>query len=571
MRASLDTRPTKIYTYALPCGPDPSCAAIVERQFRLAADYYRALVEIEIERLRQYREARAKAFPTLGAAEERLRAADLALSLDTESEPLLEARTAARAEVRTIRRSIPRADLDAFNAGPATASDEWANAAGKRARNTYGPKGLGLAPGTYMRVEDRVKQAIKQCRPLDITWDGWDGSGVIGVHIQGGRTQMEIATTDTQIHIRREYAGPCLPRLRHRPSKMRGIEKFRIVAFKGPAGQWMRFKLVFDRGLPLDADIANAWISRWPAPRWRDSKPRYRYQLNLGVKAESFAFSPSHKEHTACGINFGWRKLGDATHSWNTRAGVQSITVPRIRFAYVVGSDGAHESLEIPIEVMGFFAQAEQLRSLRDQLRDQFHSWLVEWAATHAVELPPTFARWRSCNAHEDLARTIDHDFARAYDQQSRHLKEYEDGLRRKAVGRRDAFFRITANRLARLYSTIYFDDSDLAKLKEQDGPVLPKYQLQHVAPGEFRAAIKLMASNRGTSAVAVDAQDITRTCHVCGEFEEDRPPQLIATCANGHVVDQDRRAATNIMTRGASGPVPTETREPLAEAEAAE
>ena len=603
MRKSLDDRPARIWSFALPHGPEPECAAIVERQYQLAADYYRALMEIEIERLRRYRDARAARFPALGAAEDALRAAEreyaAAKDADEDDEVIDSSKARMReaaAHVKETRRAIPKDDLDDFSTGasyrraraqrfPALAaaeaklarvvgqdkesqrkgsgakraaiesveeilatlpvaellSDEWASLAIKRARAAHGPSGMELCTGTYMRVEDRVQQSIRQRRKLglDPEWSPWRGEGVIGVQIQGGREQSAVlGGDDTKIRItRREgYAKA----------------RFRKLHLRGPGDTWLRFNLIMHRELPPGALIAGAYVSRELTTRLCDGRPRYKYTLCLVLKDESFRARVEPKAALACGINFGY--CHDTTRGNDA-----------YRVAYVVGSDGRREAVELPEDIMRDFVRAERVQEARSRHLNDFQKWAREHVP---ALLPHGFDQWRSVQRVEDFARHLatagrcpEHvERLRAFARQSRHLGEYEAGLRSQTVARRNEFYRLAARSLAGRYTYLFSDDQSMDELKRRTvvehgkgvARDLAARQFQLVSPGSFRAALQLMAPNVGSLHHAVDAIDISTICHVCGAVAEAaKPGKRLVVCRDMHRADVDQRAASNVLARG--------------------
>lgn len=615
-RKSNDDRPARIWTFALPLGPTIECRETVERQFQLAADYYRTLIEIEIERLRRYRVARAARFPALANAEQLQRDAEATLALKKEMASkeeraeLEELVKVSRKNVKDVRSNIDKESLLDFNEGtsfralrlqklsePAAelaqveetlanviledkktgrqnsskkraavaakeaalsalsdselSSDEWAAIQIKRARAIHGPNGLGLCVGTYMLVESRVQQSIRMRRKqgLDPEVKRWFGEGVIGVQIQGGRSPDQILSNDSQIRI----------------SQMPGwAEKFKTLHMKGP-GMWMRFQLLLHRDLPPQAHIAGAYVSRELAPRLRDSRPRYKYKLCLILRAAVFAVPVTPKATLACGINFGFRHLPEGPY----------------RHAYLVDSNGHTESLDLPDNILNDFRRADGVRSARDTARDTFQAWAV---VSLKDVLPNGFHQWRSCDRMEDFARKLanagthaEHEATlRAYDRQSRHLDEYERGLRDQTVRRRDEHYRLVARRIAKQYTYVFVDDQSMDEIKlHQEVPYgmgeardLAARQFQYVAPGYFRNALVLMTGNCGSIYQTIDCVNISRICHVCQTLCDDPHWKLNVTCQNAHTSDVDKRAASNVLARGlvpAEGPtlLPKEKTEP--------
>jgi hypothetical protein len=266
--------PTRIYSYR--CLPPIAEAACVEDQYRLAAQYRNALVEIEHhlrERIREaqlghptigpalrlfedaqggvddaYEDLRAAksgvADPDLGAERDRLEAAkelrDLAIDELREAKrpsTLLGAARGAAARLAAARRSedvsaIAEAEVAATTAAEAAAvatpQDDVLLAAYEAAREEAGARrratrsdysARGLRHGAYARVEEAVRQAAATTgRPLH--FERYDGSGSIGTQLtaRGEKAEMGmvlgefLSAADTRLRLGPPGATDAHPR-----------------------------------------------------------------------------------------------------------------------------------------------------------------------------------------------------------------------------------------------------------------------------------------------------------------------------------------------------------------------
>lgn len=551
--------PTRIYTYGLPLGPKEN-AALVDEQIRLARRYHNDLIAIERARRVAVRaimsevadvaaiEARVT---TLASEIETLREATRAKRQQdrkrTPIEPMAKARLeAARAEVKTARDELKAAK--ALLRDDPVVQQKLADCNGRAAEMVRLYRGAcGVYWGTYLLVEQAVDAARKS--KMDPKHRRWDGAGRVGVQLQGGLAVAELYGGDTRIRI---DTTP-LRRVTRRHPEGFVVQKSATVRLRvgsdGRAPVWASFPVILHRPLPEDGRIKWAWCQR------KRIGTRWRWELQLVLEAPSFARVP--KLHgPVCAVDLGWRERGDAG----------------LRVGYLAGTDGEERELLMTREIGGRLEHADSLRAIRDRnfndARAALGAWLGEhehpewlrietrylaqWRAT--AKLARVVYRWRNERFDGDAAifETVD-----AWRRQDRHLYQWEASERTKALLFRRETYRLLATEIARRYSTIVIEDLDLSQLARRAAPEATegqhagaRHQRVAAAPSEFRAALKLAASNTGAQIVMVKPQYTTTTCFSCGgSCSWDAALYLSHTCEHcGYRWDQDANAALNLL-----------------------
>jgi len=586
--------PTRIYSYR--CLPPITEVNRVEEQFRLAHQYRNTLVEIEHKlwddlrgvqladpivgaALRDYEDAAGAvddAYDDLRAAKSGVAAPDLT----AEREVLARAkdlRALCGAELREAKASRAAQLQPGYEAARALTALRR-----KEARRAFIER--GLRTGTYDRVENSVKQAVKTAkRPLH--FERYDGTGSIGTQLIArdgapgiyGMTVSELLSQqDSRLrlgtpgladkHPRAEVGAcatweeaACLPRNLRRHAARTYVD-LRVGSHPDRKPIFARFPLTLHRPIPKDAVIKWAYVVRKRVGR------HYEWRFQLTLESERFRACPVAIGEGTCAIDLGWRRLFDA----------QGVQVG-LRVGYLVDEHGHEREIRVPDDLLTGMAKVHDLASIRDKefetARDRLAAWLLDretpaWMAERVGSL----AQWRAprklaslvdawtgidwdawrvaraegkkCNPSDfgSTANRIDGDgpilaVLQAWARQDRHLQNWEEHQRDRLIAHRREVWRVIAAELTARYATILIESGSnhdtSMKLTEVDGWEQPapedgdpsdgreqRRMSRLAAPGELRAEILKAAPKRGARVEAEQAADSTKACAWCGSVE---------------------------------------------------
>ena len=322
---------------------------------------------------------------------------------------------------------------------------------------------------------------------------------------------------------------------------------------------WAAFPVRYDRPLPPSGVVSSARVVR------RKVGEHYRYQVQIAVQ-EPGASRVTAPIGSIVAIDVGWRKFeGEG-----------------MRVAVWAGSDGAHGELRLPQSLCDYGAKPDELRSLRDRLfnaardrlcalRREATDWpadlLRETQYAHAWREPTRMAgivlRWAAtvpALAEFVAPHGLDHAQRRDYWRDSeRHLHEWEDHQRKKAIRKREEIYRLFARELATRYEVVTIEDLDLRDFAElpapEEKPEDPRTRAAR--PRRFDAALSTMVgalkNALGRRLVKLDPSKTTITCSRCGHVEAfDAAGSVRHRCGGCQAEwDQDENAAENLLRAG--------------------
>jgi Putative transposase DNA-binding domain len=550
----------RVYKYGL---RDPvGNADLVSDQISKAHRYYNVLIEIERNRRAGVREV-LSGHPDAAMLEARVaelkqsvEAARLSIRAQRAGEQRRAEDPLDRAAVRALRDELKQARAAAKDARRAVAQDPTVKAAlgaieeraKERVREERGR--CGVYWGTYLLCEAAAEQAAKSV--TDPTFRRWDGSGAVGVQLQGGAPVDAVvgSDSDTRLQIGFVPAEAYLTRSGRR-NQTRTPLRLRVGS-DGRDPIWAEWPMILHRPIPAGAIIKRAVVHR----RRRDCR-RWEWSVSITVDESGCARRPS-PDGGACSINLGWcLREGGA-----------------LRVGYVVGDDGHEEEILIPASVRDRFRHADAIRGVRDRNLDEMRPVLSALLA--ALDVPSAFAErvttpialWRSpgrfaslafwWRAHRFAGDEAAYALLEAWRYRDEHLQRYEAGLRRAELHRRDVY-RNAAARLASRYRTIVLDGTDLRAMQRSPAPeserteIAPvKLQQRDAAPSELRLALASAFGPERSVEIAGEAgtPGITEL-HTCGSVETwDRAASgRLHTCSRcGETYDQDANACRNLL-----------------------
>lgn len=478
---------------------------------------------------------------------------------------------------------------------------------------------LHLCTGTYDRVKNAIKQAVKSTkRPLH--FERYDGTGSIGAQLIGGMTVSELhSCADTRVRLEPlpdNYWQ--LPRNRRRHAA-RVHAWLRIGSNRDRTPIFAKFPVTFHRPLPKDANIKWAYVVRKRIGR------HYEWRLQFTLESETFRTPHQAVGEGTCAIDLGWRRLfDDAGNQIGLRAG------------YAIDDQGREREILVPEKLWRGLGPApafgrsvddrdgriDQLAKTRsenmDSVRDALVAWLddrtpPEWMVERIVGL----AQWRSprklqalidawtgidwkawrtaraagtrCNPSDFGSNTNRSDgdstilaALQAWARHDRHLQNWQEHLRQRLIAHRRETWRVIAAELARTYAVILVEDGsnrspgreDTMKLPDIDGWERPapedgdpsegreqRRMSRLAAVGELRVEIAKGAAKTGARVEVEETVNSTRECAWCSHVDHfDAAASLEHLCSScGRTWDQDANACRNLLHRHGlpSGPVP--------------
>jgi len=419
--------------------------------------------------------------------------------------------------------------------------------ANTRAKEAY--KTSSLYWGTR-GVCDRAAKAARS-EPTDPQFRHWDGTGLLGIQLQGGRTMADLADdTYTQIDTVSEEAY-LSPIRGDRRRLCRTTVRLRIGTDENNKPIFAEFPGFIHRPIPSDSRITWAYVKK---SRCGD---RYVYSLILTVAREKGAgpiFGQS-KGTGKVGVDIGWRLLPDDS----------------LRVAYWKDGKGKSGELILDPSFRKANKKIKKLRENRDKNLDVMRPLLVAMFKTlnlpeWMVEQTSHMGLWKSTNRFAKLGlawrgKRFDGD-AQAFAlmdewrRQNKHLLDWEMNLQDKIQGRRREQYRIFAARLAETYAAVNMENFDLRKIaigpkvEEKGDNQTARYHRQIASVSTLRDAIKNACSTRGVIYKEVVAAFTTKICYACGSVERwDQEKEVVHTCSQCNLTwDQDKNAADNIL-----------------------
>jgi hypothetical protein len=518
--------PTKIYSYR--CLPPIAEADRVEQQFQLAHQYRNKLVEIERNLRDRIREVQL-ADPVVGdllrcyedadaSVDEAYN--DLKAAKSGVADPDLSTEKIQLAMAKELRALFSEALRDAKQDRSEQLVVGYETARAKTAIDRKASRhdfiGRGLRTGTYDRVENAIKQAVKTThRPL--FFDRYDGTGSIGTQLIGSDNGLRSsidpsgATTGIRGMTVTELLSCQDPRLRlgapgvadaHPRAEVEGIAwsdvhklgrnvrrhaartyvDLRIGSNKDRTPIFARFPVTLHRPLPKDAVIKWAYVVRKRVGR------HYEWRFQVTIESETFRACPVPIGEGTCAIDLGWRRLFDDT---GNQIG--------LRVAYLVDDAGREREIRAPENMLARMGKVTDLAAIRDKefdgMRDRLVAWLKDrelpeglkdrvaglaqwraqrklhglidaWTGVDWIAWKAARAAGKKCNPSDFGGTTnrIEGDKAilaslQAWARQDRHLQDWQEHQRDRVIAHRRETWRVLAADLTGRYATILIEN----------------------------------------------------------------------------------------------------------------
>ena len=542
----------RIYSYG--CRLPTTNGDLVDQQILLAHRYYNKLIEIERNRRAKVRSIQAGAAPAIGENEAEVKRIDgeiVALLTTAKVKRAAERSakvdvTAERAQIGALRKRRKEC-WEAVKAARAACKTESVvsqmRAASEEAfaEVRVARKSSGVYWGTYLTVEAAVEAAKK--RPADPEFRRWgSGRGRVAVQIQNGIAAADAFGSDTRLQL-----DP--------PSQNRmSVVRIRVGSNDGGTPIFAAFPFRYHRDLPADGKIKWAWIARSTKGRW------VNWDLQIVVEAESFTRQPRRvSDGGVVALGVGWRLRTEGD----------------LRAGYWLDDQGQHGELAIPSDIKQRLEHADSLRAIQDRAFDSIKAKLLAWREgkelapelTTALEFLPKWKSARRLGAvidewlakgwpNQDILPTLE-----AWWKQHRHLYDWEQCERDRALGARREFYRRFAAQLTRRYAVVVLPDFDLREVAELPDAVSTREMLpqparhlrQQAGVSELMGAVKVAAPGNGCFLAKKPCEFLTVACSRCGNIDRfDRRKLIKPECercgGERGPVDQDLEFARNLL-----------------------
>lgn len=440
-------------------------------------------------------------------------------------------------------------------------------------KSTYKPAVAdGLYWANYNFVLDNHKAAVKAVkgmrrlgRPSSLRfrrWNGGEGTLVVQLQRQSGQPARipEVLGDDDGKYKNVAYLTPVhdpthwatLSRAQQRKER-NGVLRFRIGS--GDEAGMVEMPVWVHRPIPPEADICNMEIKR--------KRLGKRYFTFVSVVCR-LPVTPLRTEGHKVAMHVGWRALGDRSLRVAVVTGI--VTPPPEGLRDVVRvHDGGWAEIVVPAHWRDQMDYVHSLSSIRDKNLDVMKTWLLGWLADHPnhdITNIDNIERWRSADRFAWLIRHIveenlgDADlrkYLEAWVEQDIHVRETEDNLRDKILGRRNDAYRCVAAWLLDTAALLVIDNFNIANMARKPDLSAEDTEAHRAAranrvlasPGILRGSMVDACSRRGIHVQPVDGT-ISSIHHVCGEDldQDERELEVMVYCPTCQtMVDQDANA----------------------------
>jgi hypothetical protein len=338
-----------------------------------------------------------------------------------------------------------------------------------------------------------------------------------------------------------------------RPARMRQASI--RVGSDGRTPIWASLHVLMHRSLP-DGYVKGAWAQcRQIGGRWEweivlsidiTATRSFGNAVVAGMIGRAAAVHP--RPGSTVGVDVGWRRRSDG-----------------MRVAYWLGSDGAEGEVVIPIAVERRKSKSDDLRSIRDNLRNALAADLRAWVESHrgtwldeALEHATQwtrirhFVRLEQTWSNQRVAEDWDmYDALVAFLKQDRHLHMWEANNHVRMQRQIRGQLNVWAHEMCARYAVLAIEKLDMTELKElPDKARINSRAIQRLAPSEVHIALKAAAPRYGSIVHVLEAALTTKRCAQCSHVRviNDQSVLVLACEVCGLAEDQDRTAARNLV-----------------------
>lgn len=475
-------------------------------------------------------------------------------------------------------------------ASPATiaanrAVEEWALAELKRLRAS-----CGLYWSTYSLVEQAAVSFRSGAPPKFLSWRG---DGHIAVQIQGGLPVADAFGGHKQFQIRVEAGEPA-------QSGPMATAWLRVGSDQNSKPIWARVRFRMHRPLPEGVSIKWVHLTRVRVA----THSKFKLVLAIEGPPGGSLVKTDGSDEGSVGIDVGWRLMDDGRLRLAYWMADRPLKYADIRFdgalakSVILKGDGTEGELRLNDEVVERWKLCEHIDGVRRLLFNQMLAKLSVWLQGNQSIIPDwlkerteTLDQWKSENRlaslvlfwrdnrfegdaaffgdwdrwqevrrtrgneeYHALVKMLANDgILHAWQIQDRHLYDYQEGLRQRAMRHRDHLLRVFAAVMRRHYRTVLVEDvnwrDEILKYKpvESDTSLgIEKLYHRMAAPGRL---IKYLGESVGT--LRKNPKLTTKRCFECKKVcEFDASKSVEHECEHcGIKFDIDANAACWLLS----------------------
>lgn len=475
---------TKVYRYGCKI-PPKDIAKQIDDQLRLVFLYRLCLWRASIASRELYRQRRRECFPELEATEKELKRQQEIFSILDPKEDR-KARQELKIRVQQLK-AKHREQREAAKADPVfedlVSEDKGREVVLRKALRGHLSQ-QGLFYGTYMLAEEADKRA-RQGR-MDPARPRWDGTGSLGIQLQGGRTVAALFSgKDANIRIeptllerwnaRRPNCGDFDDQLHYndevgqKPGQHKGartIVHYRLCS-KEHKAVFIPLHTVYHRALPADSKVT------WAKLVVNRSGDRKNYSIQ-------FTFDSKANERSEFGAGTVVICLNEDTVRYADLYTLNEVSTfefdPRLARVAQLQSTRDKERDQMVALIRGWIED-----------RDETPDWLLEELAHNTTNascrrLCRLYRRW-TYNRVEGDVEIVEKFKKWVYHEN--HLYQWQEDMRGGALRRRKDAYRNFAAKMRRQFRSLVIDNRNL------NAPELKTFDRNESALSEFRLLVK--------------------------------------------------------------------------------
>jgi hypothetical protein len=381
----------------------------------------------------------------------------------------------------------------------------------------------------------------------ELRFHAFTGEGRFTVQLIGGRSVADV-TGYRCSQVRIDLTRTSIPGRGGRPRERLAI----AISMSDRQPRLLTFPLIYDRPLPAEAAVQDVTVTR----KRVGTRFQYHAVFRLRLPARPFAIHP--RPERRCAINLGFRQRPNGT----------------LRVGMLTDDRGAFRELTLPAGVLHILGRVEDLRAARDTHLDAIVRRLrTRWPdrpagasaelteqMTALLHRPRIAARrlaalggyWRETLAEYWPESLAELDRWRRADKRA---YEREANERNQILSQRLEYYRQLARELTQEFGEIRIGKLDLkalVKLEKASGEenelhATARRNRTRAALSELQDEIRKQAVKSGSTLIRIEGP-YNAHCYRCGQ-SVDVAADLMVSCTQGHIWDQDELAALNIFT----------------------
>jgi hypothetical protein len=282
------------------------------------------------------------------------------------------------------------------------------------------------------------------------------------------------------------------------------------------------------------------------------------WQWAIAITLESANWPPARPTLPACGLDLGWRAMGDYIRIGMLYDSDENVAELRLPLRATTSHTRRHG---LASDWRDISAMDARMARMVEDVKRRLTFVLPPALPDGATVLAPQFVKMRQGGLvrllHSLEATGIAQEaqtLLRSWLAENDRLRKERAALQDRLIGRRRWLYRNLAAFLSRRYGTLALESQlsikSLIEESEDMTPTLRHSRRYHqwAAVGELRRYLIEAGAKYGARIAYAGTSWSTVTCHVCGERAQGgAKPELI--CPRGHPWDQDVNAAINLLS----------------------